>query len=138
MEQAQVLGRSKTSECSIGEIAERYGVTLRTLRFYEDKGLLSPRRKGNARFYNAKDCANLECILRCKRWGYSLFEIKNMMSIRKESYLGGETSADSLLMGIDSAKVEQQIRFLEMRQHEISEALHELHAARKRQLAKTH
>ena len=60
---------------SIRDFAARFGVTPRTVRFYEDKGLLSPDRNGQARTFHARDVARFERILRGKRLGFSLDDI---------------------------------------------------------------
>ncbi|MCV0395879.1 MAG: MerR family DNA-binding transcriptional regulator [Rhizobiaceae bacterium] len=65
----------------IGDVAREYGVTLRTLRFYEDKGLLSPRREGTTRLYDHKDLTRLRLILMGRRVGFSLREVKQMMDL---------------------------------------------------------
>jgi len=66
---------------TISDLAEEFGVTLRTLRFYEDKHLLSPRREGQNRFYGRRDHARLKLILLGKRVGLSLNEIKEMLDL---------------------------------------------------------
>ena len=65
----------------IGEMAKRFGVTLRALRFYEDKGLLSPRREGATRLYSRRDRARLKLILRGKRFGFSLEQIRQLLEL---------------------------------------------------------
>lgn len=60
---------------TIRDFADHFGVTPRTVRFYEDKGLLSPQRKGQARSFHAQDVARFERILRGKRLGFSLDDI---------------------------------------------------------------
>ena len=55
------------------------GVSLRTLRFYEDRGLIKPRREGNARFYRAADQVRMEMILRGKKLGFTLTEINDLI-----------------------------------------------------------
>ena len=65
----------------IGEMADEFGVTLRTLRFYEDKGLLNPIRDGNARLYTRKDQARLKLILLGRKVGFSLRDVKQMMDL---------------------------------------------------------
>lgn len=71
---------------SIRQLCREFGSTARALRFYEDKGLLTPARKGQTRVYNAKDRARLKLILRGRRIGFSLQEIQEMMDLydRKE------------------------------------------------------
>jgi DNA-binding transcriptional MerR regulator len=66
---------------SIGDLAEEFGVTARALRFYEDEGLLAPRRHGLSRIYSKRDRARLAWILRGKRVGFSLAEIREMLDL---------------------------------------------------------
>ncbi len=65
----------------IGELASEFDVTLRTLRFYEDKGLISPRRVGNTRLYSRADRARLRIILLGKRVGFSLTDIREILEL---------------------------------------------------------
>ena len=65
---------------TIGDLAREFGVTLRTLRFYEDRGLLSPRREGTARIYDARDRARLSVILKGKQLGFTLTEIRALLA----------------------------------------------------------
>ncbi len=62
-------------------MCESFGVTARALRFYEDEKLLSPERRGSARFYSDRDRARLTWILRGKRVGFSLSDIKEMLDL---------------------------------------------------------
>ena len=66
---------------TIGDLSREFGVTLRTLRFYEDKGLLTPRRQGSQRLYGRRDRARLKLILMGKKVGFSLDEIREMLSL---------------------------------------------------------
>ncbi len=66
---------------TIGELAREFDVTLRTLRFYEDKQILSPRRQGTTRLYGRRDRARLKLALLGKRVGFSLVEIKEMLDL---------------------------------------------------------
>lgn len=66
---------------SISELAREFGCTARALRFYEDKGLLSPRRDGLTRVYFPRDRARLTLILRGKRVGLSLLDIKEILDL---------------------------------------------------------
>lgn len=65
----------------IGEVARMHDVTLRALRFYEDKGLLNPKRDGATRLYDRRDVARLKLILMGRRVGFSLREVKHMMDL---------------------------------------------------------
>jgi DNA-binding transcriptional MerR regulator len=62
-------------------MCESFAVTARALRFYEDEGLLSPERRGSARLYSDRDRARLTWILRGKRVGFSLSDIKEMLDL---------------------------------------------------------
>jgi DNA-binding transcriptional MerR regulator len=65
----------------IRELCEVFGVTPRTLRFYEDEKLISPERRGTVRHYSDRDRARLTLILRGKRVGFSLAEIREMLDL---------------------------------------------------------
>jgi DNA-binding transcriptional MerR regulator len=65
----------------ITELCTEFGITLRTIRFYEDKGLLLPRRVNGARVYSRRDRARLALILRSKAIGASLEEIKHFLDL---------------------------------------------------------
>ena len=69
---------------TIRALAEEYGVTLRTLRHYEELGLLAPQRIGVSRVYHQRDRVRLELILRGKRLGFSLPEIRTIVNMYDE------------------------------------------------------
>jgi DNA-binding transcriptional MerR regulator len=66
---------------TITQLCEEFGVTARALRFYEDEGLISPRRNGLSRVYSWRDRARLAWILRGKRVGFSLSDIREMIDL---------------------------------------------------------
>jgi DNA-binding transcriptional MerR regulator len=66
---------------TITELAEAYGTTTRALRFYEDHGLLAPERRGQARVYSRADFARLGWVLRGKRVGFSLADIRELLDL---------------------------------------------------------
>ena len=66
-------------EFTIGELARDFGVTLRALRFYENKGLLSPQREGLSRLYSQGDRTRLALILKGKKLGFTLGEIRQLV-----------------------------------------------------------
>ena len=66
---------------SIAELAREFAITARTIRFYEDEGLIKPRRQGLTRLYSAGDRTRLGWILRGKRLGFSLAEIKELLDL---------------------------------------------------------
>ena len=66
---------------SIGELCDEFGVTARALRFYEDEALIAPERRGTQRLYADRDRARLAWILRGKRVGLSLADIKELLDL---------------------------------------------------------
>jgi len=69
----------------IGELAERFGITLRTIRFYEQKGLIRPRRIGaNMRIFEAADVARLGLIVTCRGYRFTVDEIADLLRRRDE------------------------------------------------------
>ena len=69
------------ADFSIGELAREFDVTPRTIRFYEDQGLLAPRREGQRRIYAPRDRTRLKLTLRGKRLGLTLSEIKELVEM---------------------------------------------------------
>ena len=106
-------------DITIGELATRFGVTLRTLRFYEKKGLLKPRRRGMARLYDSQDRERLALILQGKRLGFTLTEIRTLVS-------ASHPGADSQTLDLSREKCVEQIKLLERKKREIETALVEL------------
>jgi DNA-binding transcriptional MerR regulator len=72
---------SSSERYAIGELCEAFGVTPRALRFYEDERLIAPERRGTSRFYSDRDRARLSWILRGKRVGFSLNEIRELLDL---------------------------------------------------------
>jgi DNA-binding transcriptional MerR regulator len=104
----------------IGEMAKRHGVTLRTLRFYEDKGLLAPKREGSVRLYTRRDDARLKLILLGRRIGFPLREVKQIIDLYDPS--GPNTK--QLKHALD--KSEKQLSRLHHQRKAIDEAISEL------------
>lgn len=77
---------------SIGELAKEFDITTRSIRFYEDQGLINPTRRGQTRIYNQRDRVRLKLILRGKRLGFSLAETGRLF----ELYDADKTSATQL------------------------------------------
>src|SRR3984957_7691239 len=105
---------------SVTQLARDLGVTARTIRFYEDKGLISPRRAGNNRVYTLRDRARMILILRGKRLGFSLREIKEYLDL----YVGGPPHATQLWLLLKA--VRDRIAQLEDQRVALDEALGEL------------
>lgn len=66
---------------SIGDLAKEFDITTRSIRFYEDQGLIHPTRKGQTRIYNQRDKVRLKLILRGKRLGFSLAETGRLFEL---------------------------------------------------------
>ena len=77
---------------SIGDLSKEFDITTRSIRFYEDQGLLKPQRRGQTRIYSLKDKVRLKLILRGKRLGFSLAETRRLF----ELYDADKTSASQL------------------------------------------
>ena len=78
---AAISPRDDRETFSISDLSAEFGVTARALRFYEDEGLIAPERRGTARLYSQRDRARLAWILRGKRVGFSLGEIREMIDL---------------------------------------------------------
>jgi DNA-binding transcriptional MerR regulator len=105
---------------TIGDLAREFNVTLRTLRFYEDKGLLHPRRDGINRIYGRRDRARLKLVLMGKRVGFSLTEIREMLDL----YELRDGQAAQLQIALK--KFSEQIELLEGQKRDIEKAVDEL------------
>ena len=105
----------------ITEMCAEFGVTLRALRFYEDKGLLSPRRVGGARVYTRRDRARLTLILRAKAIGSPLSEIKRYLDLYGDHGEGRVQQLDYVIARTDTA-----IEELTQKRAHIDETLAEL------------
>ena len=105
----------------ITELCREFGITLRALRFYEDKELLAPRRVNGARVYTRRDRARLALILRAKAIGSSLADIKRYLDLYGDQ---GEGRAQQLSYVIE--RTDQEIAELERKRAQIDETLAEL------------
>jgi len=74
-------GEKDRGEYSIGDLAREFDVTPRTIRFYEDQGLLAPRREGQRRIYTQRERTRLKLTLRGKRLGLTLSEIRELIDM---------------------------------------------------------
>jgi DNA-binding transcriptional MerR regulator len=105
---------------TIREMCDEFGVTARTLRFYEAKELLSPIRDGQKRLFTKRDRARLKLISKGKRFGFSLEEIRQLLNL----YDMGDQQQTQLLRTYELAK--ERLRQLELQQFEIGETIEEL------------
>lgn len=92
-----------TTHFTISELAKEFDVTSRTIRFYEEKGLLSPVRNGQHRIYNKADRVRLELILRGKRAGLSLDESREIIDM----YAPGSSNERQYRFLLDKVNVKQ-------------------------------
>lgn len=105
----------------ISELCSEFGITLRALRFYEDKGLLAPRRVSGARVYTRRDRARLSLILRAKAIGSPLSEIKRYLDLYGDHGEGRIQQLSYVITRTDAAIAE-----LEQKRTRIDETLAEL------------
>ena len=78
---SRMYGGDDIQEFSIGDLAREFAVTTRTIRFYEDEGLLAPQRRGQTRIYGPRERVRLRLILRGKRLGFSIAEIREILDM---------------------------------------------------------
>lgn len=105
---------------TIGELAEEFGLTLRTLRFYEDEGLIRPARAGQSRVYSRRDRARLKLICRGKRLGFSIGDIKDFLDL----YDADEAQVEQ--MRYMHGLAQDRIRQLEQQLRDVQQTLREL------------
>ena len=115
-----------TAEFTIRQLAERFDVTSRTLRYYEQEGLLSPRRDGAKRLYSKADKARLELILRGKRVGFSLEDIKEMLDVE---LIGERSNEHGLEKSIE--RFAERIAILKRQRADIDKSILELSAGKR-------
>lgn len=105
---------------TIGELAAEFDTTLRTIRFYEDSGLLNPERRGQTRVYHERDRVRLQLILRGKRLGFTLAEIAQVVNMYDET--PGERGQLAFLIG----DIQERRDALLRKRRDLDEALTEL------------
>jgi DNA-binding transcriptional MerR regulator len=117
---------SAQPELTISQMSRVFGVSLRTLRFYEDRGLLKPRREGNARYYRSTDRIRMEMILKGKKLGFTLTEIQDLIGGK------GATEMTDLEDQLNPQQIVTQISHLERQRNEIEGAIERLRATQSR------
>jgi DNA-binding transcriptional MerR regulator len=105
---------------SIAEVAEEFGVTHRTVRHYEELGLITPERRGTTRVYHRRDRTRLALILRGKRLGFPLEEIRTIIDLY-DAPRGRRSQLEYVLGQIDDRRAD-----LEQRRRDLDAALAEL------------
>lgn len=108
------------SRYSISELAQEFGVTTRTIRYYEDQGLLSPGRDGVNRVFSNRDRVRLKLALRGKRLGFSLSEIRELFELYDVS------RDESRQLEVFLGKLERRRAMLEQQREDIEVMLNEI------------
>ena len=112
---------TSTPLTTIGELAREFNVSLRTLRFYEDRGLLHPSRDGLTRLYSGTDRLHLQLILKGRRLGFTLTEIANLLS--------GQENGEAVGLKLAPDQIRAQISQLERQRETLDAAIAELRLA---------
>lgn len=108
---------------TITDLAREFNVTTRAIRFYEDQGLLNPRREGRKRIYSNRDRTRLKLILRGKRLGFPLSEIRELFDLF-DSAQGEEKQLHRFLKILNERRA-----MLKQQQRDIEAVLHEINGA---------
>jgi DNA-binding transcriptional MerR regulator len=114
---------------SVTELAEQLGITPRAIRFYETKGLINPQRAGTTRVYTHRDRARMQLILRGKRLGFTLADIREYLDM----YDVDPSQAKQVQLLLD--KVDRRISELEQQREDLETTLIELGEMRQQCLA---
>jgi DNA-binding transcriptional MerR regulator len=109
---------------TIGDLAQEFGVTLRTLRFYEDRGLIKPKRQGLTRLYSDASKSRLKEILKAVNLGFTLTEIRALLGV------DGSSKASAVLK-LSKTQIAEQLAHLEKQRTEIDKAIAELKSMQK-------
>ena len=118
---------------TISQLAKELDISTRSIRFYEEKGLISPRRtRGNQRYYSKRDRARLKLILRGKRFGYSLNDIAEMIGLTDVNMDERDQIRKSLQFG------EKKLSEIRERIEELLKLEAELNQVKKRLIQRLH
>jgi DNA-binding transcriptional MerR regulator len=117
---AAIAPRADRDAFTITDLSAEFGVTARALRFYEDEGLIAPERRGTSRIYSHRDRARLAWILRGKRVGFSLAEIREMIDLYD---IGDGRQAQR---AVTRDRCRARIALLQSQKHDLDAAIAEL------------
>ena len=109
-----------TRPLTIAEVADEFGITHRTVRYYEAQGLVSPERRGTQRLFHPRDRVRLSLVLRGKRLGFPLEEIRRIVDMYDD--VPGERGQLEYLLG----QIDERRAALEERRRDVEAALSEL------------
>jgi DNA-binding transcriptional MerR regulator len=109
---------------TIGDLAQEFGVTLRTLRFYEDRGLIKPKRQGLTRLYSDASKARLKEIIKATNLGFTLTEIRALLGV------DGSAKASPALK-LNKTQITEQLAHLEKQKSDIEKAIADLKSMQK-------
>ncbi len=112
--------KATSDSATIGALASEFDLTPRTIRYYEDQGLLAPTRTGAQRVYRPEDRARLHLICRGKRLGFSIAEIKDFLDL----YQVGDSQAEQMRYLIERGRT--RIAALEQQLQDVQETLNDL------------
>lgn len=113
-------GTGMTRTFTIRQLTKEFGVTARALRFYEEENLISPARRGQTRLYSARDRGRIALILRGRRVGFSLAELRELLDL----YEGPGNNAAQMVEA--RRKFQERIAVLERQKLDIEQSLTEL------------
>jgi DNA-binding transcriptional MerR regulator len=119
---AQTAEDTRRRTWTVGELADDLGVTTRTLRFYESEGLIAPSRTGSNRVYDHRDRARMRLILRGKRFGMSLAEIREIVMMYDGAASSERRQLETLLHRLDVITDD-----LKARQRDLTKTLDEIY-----------
>jgi DNA-binding transcriptional MerR regulator len=112
------LSLHMTASYSISDLARELDITTRTIRFYEEQGMLTPERRGQERIYSAKDRVTLKLILRGKRIGFSLAECRELIELYDPSS-GNQKQLNSMLTKIAERREQLAQQLLDIQQMQL-------------------
>ena len=118
--QHQVMPHPGERFLTVTQLARDLGVTARTIRFYEDKGLISPQRAGTTRVYTGRDRARMIIVLRGKNLGFSLREIKDYLDL----YDADHTQVEQVRVLLTA--VHERLELLKQQRHSLEATITEL------------
>ncbi|WP_322995857.1 MerR family DNA-binding transcriptional regulator [Castellaniella sp.] len=107
---------------TISELSREFGITPRTIRFYEDQGIVSPAREGRNRVYATRDRTRLKLALRGRRLGLQLAEIVTLINLYDRSHASTTAQLQHYAQVLDNHRQK-----LEQQRHDLDETLEELH-----------